>query len=194
MERCRPFRRHGKSCHSWCSTGNDTRLRKLRTMTVHWSFFINIDGLCFCGNKIVSVFGFGYKWQRFPCSMKTSAYLQSGSSGLGYHAHSCLLRKRQWEEGSFKKRSKRSDALHWGLSDSDFVLSILIFRQWRHFTAPQYDHCDPIFVVKQGWMLTAWMQSRSWSLGNKLLNFCQANQSSRGQYDRSKLINFFWLS
>lgn len=85
MERCRP----GKSLHSWCRTGNDTRLRKPSTMTVHWSFF-NIDRLCFCGNKIVCVFGHRYKWQRFPCSMKTSRYLHSASSTHDCHALSCL--------------------------------------------------------------------------------------------------------
>lgn len=29
--------RHGKSCHSWCGTGNDMRVRKLSTMTAHGS-------------------------------------------------------------------------------------------------------------------------------------------------------------
>ena len=77
MQRRCPFH-HGKSHHSWCRTGNDTCLRKLCTMTVHWSFF-NIDGLCFCGNKIACVFGWSYKWQRFPRSMKTSPYLRPES-------------------------------------------------------------------------------------------------------------------
>lgn len=84
IERC-CLSHHGKSPKSWCRTGNDTHPRKLSTMTAHWSFF-NIDGHCFCGNKTLCVFGCSYKWQIFPCSMKTSPYLQSETSTHDYHS------------------------------------------------------------------------------------------------------------
>lgn len=44
----------GTAAPSWCKAGNDTRLRKLSTMPVHWSFF-NIASLFFRGTRL-SVF------------------------------------------------------------------------------------------------------------------------------------------
>ena len=100
MEQCCPFH-HGKSLHSWCRAGNDTRPRKPSTMTVHWSFF-NIDALCFCGNKIVCVFRCVYKWQRFPCSMKTSPYLQSLSQ---YPWLSCTFLSAQGQDSGTERNA-----------------------------------------------------------------------------------------
>lgn len=125
MERCYLFH-HGKSHHSWCRTGNDTQLRKLSTMT--WSFF-NIDGLCFCGNKIVCVFVSRYKWQIFPSSVKTSPYLHSESS-MAIIYLSFLLTDRITAQRRFGKDQRdlgiyfhqRVEALYWWFSGSGFVL------------------------------------------------------------------------
>lgn len=140
MERCRPSH-HGKSRHSWCRTGNDTCLRKLSTMTVHWSFF-NIDRLCFCGNRIVCVFGCCYKWQRFPSSMKTSSYLLSGSSTHDCHALSRLLGDRTVRNAVDLEKivepprmcfHQRVAALCWCFSYSGFVWRIITSRHIKPF-------------------------------------------------------------
>lgn len=68
---------HGKIGHSWCGTGNDTRLRKLCTMTVHWSFLI-LTGACFCVcvNNI-RLCTCQYKQQIFPPAGENNMYIHS---------------------------------------------------------------------------------------------------------------------
>lgn len=99
MEWCFPSHQ-GESHHSWCGTGNDTCLRKLSTMTVHWSFFFKIQTVPVFVGTSLSVFGCRYKWQIFPCSMKTTPYLHSESQ---YTWLSCFFPlcsgTGQWHQG-----------------------------------------------------------------------------------------------
>lgn len=101
----------GNSHHSWCRQ-EMTRLRKPRTMTAYWFFsffsFFNIDGLCFCGNKIVCVFGCSYKWQIFLHFMKTSPYLHSESQ----YPWLCFP-SAQGQERTQKGRARKDQRAFW---------------------------------------------------------------------------------
>lgn len=70
MEWCFPSHQ-GKSHHSWCGTGNDTCLRKLSTMTVHWSFFFKYrqslflwEQVCLCLDVAINGKYFRVPWKQ----------------------------------------------------------------------------------------------------------------------------------